>query len=86
MIKGIGATVRIEDVRGEFRDAITQALLPEVRNPTTSRSRVRLTGRGRTVILQVQAKDISALRATLSSYLHWIATIIDVCEVTRGLR
>lgn len=85
MIKGIEATVRIENVR-EFRDVVVQALIPEVGDLPTSRSRVHLTTRESDVVLKILAKDVSALRATLSSYLHWIASIIDVCKVTEGLK
>lgn len=61
-------------------EAILKALLPETRKPATYRSKVSIKGEGRTLIMQVDAKDTSALRATLNSYLRWIALVEDTYE------
>jgi len=57
---------------------VLEALLPEARRPTTSRSNVRIVNTGDDVLtLKFEAKDASALRAIINSYMHWIRLFID---------
>lgn len=76
------ATVRIEGV-GPYREAIALALIPEIRNPPTRRSKADLRVAEEAVVVRIEATDISALRAALSSYLHWIR---GICDAIEGLR
>ncbi len=48
-----------------------RALLPEARVKLSERSDVELKLEGEELIIRVRAKDISALRAALNSYLYW---------------
>ncbi len=72
--------IRLETSSEKQVQTLLKALLPETRKPANFRSKVSIKGEGRTLTIQVDAKDISALRATLNSYLRWIALIEDTFE------
>jgi len=36
------------------------------------------------VVLTIEARDLSALRAALNSYLRWIRIVRDIMEITGG--
>ena len=64
-------------------DIIRHALEPELQRPlprTTVDIRVGkdVSPTETTLQLEIQAKDLSALRAALNSYLRWIKTALDV--------
>lgn len=63
-------------------EILLKALLPETRRLITSRSKVFVEGIGKRLVIKVQAKDLTALRATLNSYLRWVALIVDICRAT----
>jgi tRNA threonylcarbamoyladenosine modification (KEOPS) complex Pcc1 subunit len=62
--------------------AIFTALKAETRSSMTSRSKVAITKEDRTLTLTMlfEAKDTSALRAALNSYLHWVRLTKDVLD------
>ncbi|MDH5448281.1 MAG: KEOPS complex subunit Pcc1 [Candidatus Bathyarchaeota archaeon] len=64
---------------------LLKALLPETKKPTTSRSKVSVEGEGKKLTIRIEAKDTSALRATLNSYLRWVALVKDTYEVAVSL-
>lgn len=66
-------------------EILLKALLPETRKPVTSRSKVLIDGFGKKLVIEVEAKDLAALRATLNSYLRWVALIIDTYKTTEQL-
>lgn len=53
------------------------ALKPELHYPAPKRAAVTLVGRGRNLILSVKARNSSALRAVLSSYLRMICAALN---------
>jgi len=55
-----------------------QALQPETRTAPAVRSRVQIRGEGKNLILSFEAKDTSALRAAINSYLRWVHLTKDV--------
>jgi len=55
-----------------------QALEPETKTAPAARSRVQVWGEGRNLILNFEAKDTSALRAAINSYLRWVHLTKDV--------
>jgi len=55
-----------------------QALQPETKTAPAARSRVQVRGEGRNLILSFEAKDTSALRAAINSYLRWVHLTKDV--------
>lgn len=79
------ATIQIELPTEKLAQLLLTALQPEAKKSATSRSRVFVESRDKILILQIEAKDTSALRATLNSYLRWIALVRDTYEATVGL-
>lgn len=64
---------------------VLEALEPETRAPATSRCKVRVKGEDTKLILSFEARDTSALRASINSYLRWIRLINDACSVVELL-
>lgn len=64
---------------------LLKALLPETQKPVTSRSKVLVEGFGKRLVIQVEARDLAAFRATLNSYLGWVALIVDTYKTTERL-
>jgi len=73
------AKIRLEFPNRKQLSAIFEALEPETRSPVTSRSRVTVMKEDKNLTLTMifEAKDSSALRAALNSYLHWIRLTKD---------
>ena len=74
------ATVRVKFQQKKHLTAVFAALKPETRTSLSSRSKVRVEKNGEILTLVFEAKDTSALRAALNSYLHWIRLIKDVLD------
>jgi tRNA threonylcarbamoyladenosine modification (KEOPS) complex Pcc1 subunit len=49
-----------------------QSLQPETKTAPAARFSVQVRGEGRNLILSFEAKDTSALRAAINSYLRWV--------------
>lgn len=65
-------------------DAAEAALRPEIGDEVPgARSRLARSG-PRSLVLEVEAQDLGALRAALNSYLRWLATAEAVHRVARG--
>jgi tRNA threonylcarbamoyladenosine modification (KEOPS) complex Pcc1 subunit len=73
------ARVRIKLRSKEELSAVFKALQPETRSPVTGRSKVWVGKNAKTLTLTMvfEAKDTSALRAALNSYLHWVRLAVD---------
>jgi len=55
--------------------------LPEKLNPPTYRSRIDIELNGSSLKINISSNDLISLRASINSYLKWIATIIGALEV-----
>lgn len=64
---------------------LSQALLPETKKTTTSRSKVSIEDEDKKLTIRIEAKDTSAFRATLNSYLRWVALVKDTYEAAMNL-
>ncbi len=62
-----------------------QALQPETKTAPVARSKVQVVGEGRNLILSFEAKDTSALRAAINSYLRWVHLTKDVVGLLMAL-
>ena len=59
-------------------EMVLKALKPETKmHPFTRRSKVKVTSKQKSLILNFEAEDTSALRASINSYLRWIMVIND---------
>jgi tRNA threonylcarbamoyladenosine modification (KEOPS) complex Pcc1 subunit len=80
------AVIRLSFQSKNHLDVVLRALKPETEKPLTSRSRVQLGGEGKVLTLVFEARDTSALRAVINSYLRWIALVNDTWSVMESLQ
>ena len=73
------ATIRIEGTEAAI---LRKALSPEAGREIPG-TRVRVTGRGKTLTLDIEADDSGALRAALNSYLRWADVAAGVVKEAR---
>ena len=65
-------------------ETVFKSLLPEIEVSKPRRSNVCSLLEGKVLILKVDAKDTTALRAVSNSYLRWIATISEINKLAGG--
>ncbi len=73
------------EIRISFRSrrellAVADALKPEILRPAGQKATVRVSVRGRSLIMHLRARDSSTLRAILSSYLRMCRASLSVFE------
>ena len=79
------ATIRL-GFRSDEQLAVTfKALEPETRGPSTSRFQARVERKDNLLVLHLEARDVSALRAAINSYLSWAVLIRDICLAFEAL-
>lgn len=61
------------------------ALIREVENPPSYRSRAALHQEGDNVILEIFSNDLSSFRAAINSYLRLLAAALSVLDKTKNL-
>lgn len=67
-------------------EMVMKALKPETEmHPSTRRSRVQVASKQNTLILNFEAEDTPALRASINSYLRWITLINDSFQTMEEL-
>ncbi|MEM1574423.1 MAG: KEOPS complex subunit Pcc1 [Nitrososphaerota archaeon] len=80
MIKKAKAKI-IFNIPEKEASIILKSLLPEIMNPATNRSKINLLIRNGELLMDIEAKDMTALRAALNSYIRWINMIIETLGV-----
>jgi len=60
--------------------ALVSALTPEIERQIAARSKVTMMTDSQLLVLNVEAEDTVALRATLNAYLRWINSALNVLE------
>jgi KEOPS complex subunit Pcc1 len=76
------AVVRLNFSSEKQLHVVLQALKPETETSSTSRSKVHMTTEGQSLILDFKAKDTSALRASMNSYLRLIGVAMNLQKLT----
>jgi KEOPS complex subunit Pcc1 len=76
------ATVRLFFSSEKQLQVILQALKPEIETSSTYRSKVIMTAKGQGLVLDFIARDTSALRASINSYLRLIGVAMDIQKFT----
>lgn len=77
------ATIRLSFPSKKRLNIALKALRPETMDSPTSRSRVKVEGKDKCLTLRFEAKDTTALRASVNSYLRWALLVNDVCSVMK---
>ena len=70
-------------IQGDEAAILRKALHPEG-GRGIPRTRVQISGRGKTLTLTIEAEDTGALRAALNSYLRWADVAAGVVREVRG--
>jgi len=76
------ATVHLIFSSEKQLQVVLQALKPETKTSSTHRSKVIMTTEGKGLVLDFMAKDTSALRAAINSYLRLIGVAMDLQKFT----
>ena len=74
------AIIRLNFSSEKQLKVVLEALKPETRTPPTRRSKVQMKGKGNSLTLNFKARDTSALRAAINSYLRWILLTKTILE------
>jgi tRNA threonylcarbamoyladenosine modification (KEOPS) complex Pcc1 subunit len=75
------ATIRLEFPSERQLNMVLEALEPESKRSTTTRSRVIMKKDNGVLVLEIEAKDTVALRAALNAYLRWVHSVLKVLAV-----
>ena len=76
------AVVRLNFSSEKQLQVVLQALKPETETSSTHRSKVHMTTETQSLILDFRAKDTSALRASMNSYLRLIGVAMNLQKFT----
>lgn len=74
------ATVNLKMTSEKHIELILESLRPEVNDHHAARSKVDLEKNGPFLVLKVKARDTTALRASLNTYLRWVDSTLRVLE------
>ncbi|MGP8070681.1 MAG: KEOPS complex subunit Pcc1 [Candidatus Bathyarchaeia archaeon] len=66
-------------------EAIAEALRPEILHPAGEKAEARITKGGKMLKLEFEARDSSALRAIMTSYLRLLGAAVNVSKSLRQL-
>ncbi len=78
-IKG-SAKLEIPLESNEAATILYNALLPETESIPSDRAESKVSIKNNTLIVEVKANDLTALRASLNSFSAWIAACIETLE------
>ncbi len=67
------AALKIEVPSENTADILYRALMPETESVPSDRASVIVSISGSSIILEIQAGDLTALRASMNSFLSWIS-------------
>ena len=74
------AIIRLSFSSEKQLKVVLDALKPETQTPSTRRSKVQMKGEGNRLTLDFGARDTSALRAAVNSYLRQTMMVISVLK------
>ncbi|MBE0512711.1 hypothetical protein IBX38_06650 [Candidatus Bathyarchaeota archaeon] len=78
------AIIRLNFSSEKQLKVVLEALQPETKTPSTRRSKVQMRGEGNSLTLNFKARDTSALRAAINSYLRQTSMAINVLKLIEG--
>ncbi len=80
-MKATRAEISVEFTSKTYAEAVYRALKPETKHSIGPRSKVTIVLEGKSLQIAVSAKDISALRAAINSYLRWVSGSAELIQV-----
>ncbi|MFW9908711.1 MAG: KEOPS complex subunit Pcc1 [Candidatus Thorarchaeota archaeon] len=83
-IENVHAVLHIDLDSPELVDILYQALEPETASVPSDRASVKLEKLGSRLIVTIDANDLTALRASMNSYLAWISGSIRTVDSVTG--
>jgi tRNA threonylcarbamoyladenosine modification (KEOPS) complex Pcc1 subunit len=75
------ATIRFPLESERQLNALIKALTPEVSKQIGARSQATVTRDKLSLVLNVEAEDVVALRSALNAYLRWVNSTLSVLEI-----
>jgi len=75
------AIIRLKFSSKKQLKVVLEALNPETKTPSTRRSKVHMKGEEKSLTLNFKARDTSALRAAINSYLRQISMAISIIKL-----
>jgi len=68
----------------EMAEMVYKALNPETDSAPSDRAKAELTIRDNTLVVDISAEDLTALRAAMNSYLAWISGCVRAIDSVTG--
>lgn len=84
MIKGAHAVLRIKYPSEREAETTYRAIYPETRVVLRYRTKISISRDGMYIVLTFEAKDVTALRASINSYLSWIMALKNIYEFLKS--
>jgi len=78
------AFIKVQLPSEEMAKIVFEALNPETMSSPTPRSKVEIAIEGKRIMLTINARDTTALRAAVNAYLRWINSIRKVLEMLQS--
>ncbi|MEM2182717.1 MAG: KEOPS complex subunit Pcc1 [Candidatus Bathyarchaeia archaeon] len=78
MIRGASAVIRLTFPSKRETEIIGVSIKPETEVASKYRSRVKISRDGGSIIMLFESKDITALRASINSYLSWLMSLREI--------
>ncbi len=75
------ATVNMKMPSERHAELIAKSLEPEINDQHAARSMLGLERDGSFLVLKTRARDTTALRASLNTYLRWVDSTLRVLEI-----
>ena len=86
ILQEIKTTVEIRMMNEHMQTIAYNSLAPEIASQKTIRSKVELNkSKKQSIILEITARDITALLASLNAYLRWIMVSRDIFNLQEGM-
>lgn len=82
ILQGVEIQLEVELDSRKEAEIIYEALKPEIKFSNSSRTRSWMKIKDKKLILEVQARDSTSLRASVNSYLRWINLSCQVLELS----
>lgn len=84
MIKGAYAILHIRYPSEREAETAYRAIYPETKGTLRYRTKVNVSKSGEYITLTFEARDTTALRASINSYLSWIIALKNVYDLLKG--